>query len=66
VSASQPTHFPNPQDNLASFEFNLSAEQVKLLDDASSVEPGFPYYLYRAQMTRALAYGGKRDSLIAS
>jgi len=53
------------QDNLASLEFNLSAEQVKSLDNAGSIEPGFPYYLYSAQMTRALAYGGMRDSIIA-
>jgi aryl-alcohol dehydrogenase-like predicted oxidoreductase len=53
------------QDNLASMDLNLSAEQVKTLDEASSIEPGFPYYLYNAQMTRALAYGGMRDSIIA-
>jgi aryl-alcohol dehydrogenase-like predicted oxidoreductase len=53
------------QDNLASLELNLSAEQVKSLDDASSIEPGFPYYLYSAEMTRALAYGGMRDRIIA-
>lgn len=53
------------RDNLASLEFNLSAEQVRLLDDASSIEPGFPYYLYSAEMTRAFAYGGMRDSIIA-
>ena len=53
------------QDNLASMDLNLSAEQVKSLDEASSIEPGFPYYLYSAQMTRALMYGGMRDSIIA-
>ena len=53
------------QDNLASRDLTLSAEQVKGLDEASSIEPGFPYYLYNAQMTRALAYGGMRDSIIA-
>ena len=53
------------QDNLASMDLNLSAEQVKTLDEASSIEPGFPYYLYSAQMTRALMYGGMRDSIIA-
>src|SRR5215472_8709683 len=53
------------QDNLASIELNLSAEQVKALDEASSIELGFPYYLYAAQMTRALLYGGMRDSIIA-
>ena len=53
------------QDNLASLDLNLSADQVKSLDEASSIEPGFPYYLYNAQMTRAMAYGGLRDSIIA-
>jgi aryl-alcohol dehydrogenase-like predicted oxidoreductase len=52
------------QDNLASLELSLSAEQVKALDEASSIEIGFPYYLYAAQMTRALMYGGMRDSII--
>ena len=52
------------QDNLASLDLRLSAEQVKALDEASSIEPGFPYYLYAAQMTRALMYGGMRDSII--
>lgn len=53
------------QDNLASLELELSAEQVKSLDEASSIDAGFPFYLYEAQMTRALAYGGMRDSIIA-
>jgi len=53
------------QDNLASLELDLSAEQVKSLDEASSIEAGFPYYLYNAQMTRALAYGGMRDRIVA-
>jgi aryl-alcohol dehydrogenase-like predicted oxidoreductase len=53
------------QDNLASLDLTLSAEQVKPLDDASAIDAGFPYYLYNAQMTRALAYGGMRDSIIA-
>ena len=53
------------QDNLASLDLNLSADQVKSLDEASSIEPGFPYYLYNAEMTRAMAYGGLRDSIIA-
>ena len=53
------------QDNLASLDLMLSAEQVNALDEASSIDPGFPYHLYTAQMTRALAYGGMRDSIIA-
>jgi hypothetical protein len=53
------------QENLASLELDLSAEQVKSLDEASGVEAGFPHYLYNAQMTRALAYGGMRDRIVA-
>src|SRR5580658_5081673 len=39
------------QDNLASLELDLSAGQVKSLDEAGSIEAGFPHYLYNAQMT---------------
>jgi aryl-alcohol dehydrogenase-like predicted oxidoreductase len=53
------------QDNLASLDLTLSAEEVKALEEASSIELGFPYYLYNAQMTRTLMYGGMRDSIIA-
>ena len=53
------------QDNLASLDLNLSAEQVKSLEEASSTELGFPYYLYSKEMTRGLAYGGMRDRIVA-
>jgi diketogulonate reductase-like aldo/keto reductase len=53
------------QDNLASLDLNLSAEQVKSLEEASSIELGFPYYLYSKEMTRGLAYGGMRDRIVA-
>jgi len=53
------------QDNLASIELILSAEQVKALDEASTIELGFPFYLYTAEMTRAVAYGGMRDRIVA-
>jgi hypothetical protein len=49
------------QDNLASLDFNLSVEQVEALDEASSIEP----VQRNKTMTRALAYGGMRDSAIA-
>jgi diketogulonate reductase-like aldo/keto reductase len=52
------------QDNLASFDLELSAEQLKSLDEASRVELGFPYDLYNKDMIRAFAYGGMRDRLI--
>jgi diketogulonate reductase-like aldo/keto reductase len=50
------------QDNLESLDFNLSVEQVEALDEASSIEPA----QRDKTMTRALAYGGTRDSVIAS
>ena len=49
------------QDNLASLDFNLSVEQVEALDEASSIEP----VERNRTMTRASAYGGMRDSVIA-
>jgi aryl-alcohol dehydrogenase-like predicted oxidoreductase len=52
------------QDNLASFNLALSAEQLKSLDEASRVELGFPYDLYDKEMIRAFAYGGMRDRLL--
>jgi aryl-alcohol dehydrogenase-like predicted oxidoreductase len=53
------------QDNLVSLELILSAEQVKALDEASSIELGFPFYLYTAERTRTVAYGGMRDRIVA-
>ena len=46
------------QDNLASFDLALSAEQVKALDEASQIDLGFPYYLYAKEQVRATVYGG--------
>jgi aryl-alcohol dehydrogenase-like predicted oxidoreductase len=53
------------QDNLASFDLALSAEQVKALDEASQIDPGFPYHLYAKERVRAIAYGGMRDQIMA-
>lgn len=52
------------QDNLASLELTLSAEQVNSLDEAGSIEPGSPYHLYDKELTPGLAYGGMRDRLL--
>jgi len=49
------------QDNLASLDFNLSVEQVEALDEASSIEPA----QRNKTMTRALAYGGMRNGVVA-
>jgi aryl-alcohol dehydrogenase-like predicted oxidoreductase len=49
------------QDNLASFDLALSAEQLKTLDESSRVELGFPHDFYAKDMVRILVYGGTRD-----
>jgi aryl-alcohol dehydrogenase-like predicted oxidoreductase len=52
------------QDNLASFDFELSAEQVKSLDEASRIELGFPQDLYTNEVVREIRYGGMRDRIL--
>ena len=53
------------QDNLASLNLTLSADHLKTLDEASSIELGFPYNLYAKEMLRTFAYGGMRDQILA-
>ena len=53
------------QDNLASFDLTLSADQLKTLDVASRIELGFPYDMYAKAMARAFCYGGLRDQILA-
>src|SRR6202140_4971961 len=53
------------QDNLASFDVTLSADQLKTLDEASRVELGFPYDIYAKAVPRAVCYGGLRDQILA-
>jgi aryl-alcohol dehydrogenase-like predicted oxidoreductase len=57
--------FSQLQENLASFDLALSAEQVRALDDASQIDPGFPYSFYAKEHVRATAYGGMRDQIMA-
>jgi aryl-alcohol dehydrogenase-like predicted oxidoreductase len=52
------------QDNLASFDLTLSSDQVKKLDEASWIEPGFPYNLYAKELPRTFMYGGLRDQIL--
>jgi aryl-alcohol dehydrogenase-like predicted oxidoreductase len=50
------------EDNLASLDLVLSAEQLQVLDEASRIELGFPHDLYpRSAM---ITYGGMRDQII--
>ena len=53
------------QDNLGSFDFSLSADQVKALDEASQIDLRFPYDLYAKEAVCAAVYGGMRDQIIA-
>jgi aryl-alcohol dehydrogenase-like predicted oxidoreductase len=52
------------QDNLASLDLELSAEQLKSLDGASQIEPGFPHGIYEREMVRGIRYGGVWDRLV--
>jgi aryl-alcohol dehydrogenase-like predicted oxidoreductase len=52
------------QDNLASLDVELSAEQLKSLDGASQIDLGFPQGIYEKEMVRAIRYGGVRDRLL--
>jgi aryl-alcohol dehydrogenase-like predicted oxidoreductase len=53
------------QDNLASFQLTLSSDQVKRLDEASSIELGFPYSMYEKELPATFRYGGMRDQILA-
>ncbi|MBX7220026.1 MAG: aldo/keto reductase [Blastocatellia bacterium] len=53
------------QDNLASFDLTLSADQLQTLEQASQIEPGFPYSMYTKDLARSVAYGGMRDRILA-
>jgi aryl-alcohol dehydrogenase-like predicted oxidoreductase len=52
------------QDNLASLDLELSAEQLKSLDGASRIDLGFPQSIYEKEMVRAIRYGGMWDRLL--
>src|SRR6266481_3085813 len=45
------------QDNLASLDLELSAEQLKSLDGASRIELEFPQGIYERETVRAMRYG---------
>ena len=53
------------QDNLASFDLTLSADQVKTLDDASQIELGFPQSVFLREFPRSILYGGLREQILA-
>jgi aryl-alcohol dehydrogenase-like predicted oxidoreductase len=51
-------------DNLASVDLELTADQLKSLDQASRIEPGFPQSLYEREMVGSIRYGGTWDRLL--
>jgi diketogulonate reductase-like aldo/keto reductase len=53
------------EDNLASLDLTLSADQLKKLDEASRIELGFPHGFYANEMVRGILYGGLRDRILA-
>jgi len=53
------------EDNLASFNLELTRDQVRALDEASAVEMGFPYEQYARERIVNFVYGGMRDKIIA-
>jgi len=53
------------EDNLASLSVSLTPEQVKALDEASTIELGFPHEFYRRDLVRALVYGGMAERIVA-
>jgi aryl-alcohol dehydrogenase-like predicted oxidoreductase len=54
------------QDNLASLDLVLSAEQLKTLDGESRIELEFPQAIYERETVRAIRYGGTWDRLLLS
>jgi aryl-alcohol dehydrogenase-like predicted oxidoreductase len=52
------------QDNLASIDLSLSTEQLKMLDEASRIELGFPHEFYAKEMVVSLIYGGMADQIV--
>jgi aryl-alcohol dehydrogenase-like predicted oxidoreductase len=52
-------------DNLQSLSLTLTPEQVKVLDEASRIELGFPHDFYQRDLVRGLVYGGMRDQIVA-
>ncbi|BAU12831.1 aldo/keto reductase [Leptolyngbya sp. NIES-3755] len=46
------------QENIASLEFDLTPEQLKRLDDISSIELGFPHDFLKSDRVQNFAFGG--------
>ncbi len=51
------------EDNLASLNVELGAEQLSRLDEASRIELGFPHDFYSLEMVRNFVYAGLADRI---
>jgi aryl-alcohol dehydrogenase-like predicted oxidoreductase len=58
--------FDQFQDNLACLEWQLSAEHLKRLDEASAIEPGFPGEFLGRQTVQTFSFGGTRGQIDAT
>lgn len=54
------------QDNLASFELELSSEHLAMLNAASAIEMGFPHDFYENETVKTVVYGGLKDKILAA
>jgi aryl-alcohol dehydrogenase-like predicted oxidoreductase len=55
---------PQLQDNLASLELPLTADQLKTLNEASRIDLGFPQEIFTRELTRGLRSGGMADRIM--
>ncbi len=52
------------KDNLACIEFELTSEQMKMLNEVSKIELGFPHDFLNSEMIRDIIYGGTYSSTV--
>jgi aryl-alcohol dehydrogenase-like predicted oxidoreductase len=52
------------QDNLASFDLTLSEHHLKILDEVSQIELGFPHDFYAKELVHTFVYGGLREQIL--
>ena len=51
------------EDNLGALDVKLSADQLTRLDEASTIEPGFPHDFLESDFVRNLMYSGQWDRI---
>ncbi|MBV9873423.1 MAG: aldo/keto reductase [Verrucomicrobia bacterium] len=52
------------EDNIASLTLSLTPDQLASLDEASTIELGFPHHFYAQEMVRNFVYAGFGDRII--